>query len=181
MRDMVGCGAPARATMQGPWGADMFEHNARNRKIAVVAVVAAMVLGGGGAALAYWTSTGSGAGEATTGENTDFVVTSSAATGAALTPGGPSQSVAFSVANPSTGAQTLIALTAVVANADGSTWTAVDGCSASDYTVGTPEITMGVIAGGAHVDGTVTISMVNAATSQDACQGVTVPLYFSAS
>jgi hypothetical protein len=158
----------------------MSEHTSRNRKIAVVVVVAGLVLGGGGAALAYWTSTGTGTGTATTGENTDFVVTSSPVTGAALTPGGPSQSVAFNVENPSTGSQTLTAVVVTVANADGSTWTAVAGCSAADYTVGTPVVTYGVIAGGADVDGTVTVSMVNAASNQDACQGVDVPLHFTA-
>ncbi len=87
-----------------PLGGHMSEHTSRNKKeIAVVAVVAGLVLGGGGAAVAYWTSTGSGTGEATTGENTDFVVTSLPASGAALTPGGPGQSVTFNVENPSTG------------------------------------------------------------------------------
>jgi hypothetical protein len=159
----------------------MSTHNAKNRKIAVVAVVAGLVLCGGGAAFAYWTSTGSGSGQATTGESTDFVVTSSAATGGPLTPGGPSQTVAFTVANPSTGAQTLEDVTITVANANGTEWVLVPGCTFADYVIGVPTIVYGVIAGGADVDGTVTITMLETGEDQNACQDAIVPLYISAS
>jgi hypothetical protein len=155
----------------------MSRHNAK--KIAIVAAAAALVLAGGGAAFAYWTSSGSGFGAATTGESADFVVSSVDATGGPLTPGGPSQSVAFTVANPSTGTQTLTSVTVTVANANGTPWTAVPGCSAADYTVAAPVVTYGVIAGGADVDGTVSITMVNSTSNQDACQNAVVPLYFA--
>jgi hypothetical protein len=159
----------------------MSTNHARNRKIAVSAVVAGLVLAGGGAAFAYWSSSGSGVGEATTGESTAFTVTSEDATGGPLTPGGPSQSVTFTVTNPSTGAQTLNSVVVRVANADGSAWTAVAGCSAADYAITTPVVAYGVIAGGADVDGTVSISMINATTNQDACQLADVPLHIAAS
>ena len=162
-------------------GGIMYKHNAKNRRIAVFAVAAGLILAGGGVAFAYWTSSGTGEGSATTGESTDFVLTSEDPTGDALTPGGPSQSVAFTVANPSTGTLNLSSVTVTVANADGSPWTAVAGCSADDYTVGTPSIVYGPIAGGADVDGTVTVSMINSAGNQDGCQNAVVPLYFAAS
>lgn len=158
----------------------MSEHNAKNRKIAVFAVTAALVLGGGGAAFAYWTSTGSGTGTATTGESTDWVVTSSPAIGGPLTPDGPSQSVAFNVANPSTGSQELTSVVVTVANGDGSAWTSGD-CSAADYVVDAPVIVYGTVAGSADVDGTVTISMIDTGVNQDDCQTADVPLYFVAS
>lgn len=158
----------------------MSTNRAKNRKIAVVAVAAGLVLCGGGAAFAYWSASGSGTGEATTGESTDFVISSVGATGGPLTPGGPSQSIAFTVTNPSTGAQTLADVEVTVANSDGSPWTVVDGCSAADYVVTAPTIVYGVLAGGAHVDGTVTITMVNSTSNQDDCQNADVPLYFAA-
>ena len=49
-----------------------------------------------------------------------------------------------------------------------------------DFTVTTPSITLGQLAPGATANGTVTVQMVNKATNQDDCQGVTVPLYFEA-
>lgn len=69
-----------------------------------------------------------------------------------------------------------------VANADGSAWTAVSGCSASDYAITAPALTYGDIAAGQSVSGSTTVTMVNnASASQDACKGVSVPLYFLAS
>ncbi len=166
---------------QGPKGGTMFKQNAKNRGIATVAVVAGLVLAGGGLAFAYWTSTGTGSGEATTGESVAFTIDVDPATGGPLTPGGPTQTVAFTVNNPSTGTLDLSDVTVTVANADGSAWTAVAGCSAADYDVDAPTIVYGPIAGGGDVDGTVTITMINTDSDQDGCQNADVPLYFVAS
>ncbi len=155
----------------------------RKRRIVAAAATVAIVALGGGLAYAYWTSTGTGTGSATTGTSSNFVVASSAPTGGPLTPGGPSQSVAFTVTNPGTGSQNLSSVVVTVANANGSAWTAVVGCSSADYTVGTPVITggYGQIAALGVKSGTVTVTMNNLGTNQDACKSVTVPLYIVAS
>lgn len=158
----------------------MSKLNARNRKIAIIAVSAALVLGGGGAAFAFWTSTGTGTGTATTGESADWVVTSTLSTDDPMTPGGPGQSVPFNVANPSTGSQDLSSVVVTVANADGSAWTDGD-CSADDYVVDAPVIAYGTVAGLSDVDGTVTISMIDTGVNQDDCQTAEVQLLFVAS
>lgn len=152
-----------------------------SKKLVVGAAAVAIALGTAGGAFAYWSSTGNGTGSATTGTSSTFNVTSGTATGGALTPGGPTDSVAVHVNNPSTGHQYLTGVTAKVGNADGTTWVAIPGCSAADYTVSTVTIAAGDIAPGATVDGTVSISMNNLASNQDACKSVTVPLYFAAS
>ncbi|TKV57429.1 hypothetical protein FDO65_17410 [Nakamurella flava] len=141
---------------------------------------AAVLLIGGGAAYAYWSSTGVGEGEVDTGTAPAFVVSSTPGTGGPLSPGGPTETVAFSVANPSSGVLNLASVTAAVANADGTAWN-VGNCTAADFTVGTPAITYGEIAAGADADGTVTVQMINRAQNQDDCQGLTVPIYFVAS
>lgn len=151
-----------------------------HKRLAAVVVAGALVLVGGGAAYAYWTSTGVGSGTATTGTSVDFDVTTTAATGGPLTPGGPSQTVAFTVGNPGTGSQYLASVVVTVANPDGSPWTSVPGCSAADYTVGAPAFTPGEIAPSGSVNGTVTISMDDDPVNQDGCKGVTVPLYLVA-
>lgn len=151
------------------------------KRLAAVVVAGALVLFGGGAAYAYWTSTGVGSGTATTGTSVDFAVATTTATGGPLTPGGPSQTVAFTVTNPGTGAQNLSSVVVTVANADGTAWTAVAGCSASDYTVGVPAFTPGEIAPSGVVNGTVTITMDDDPVDQDGCKGATVPLYLVAS
>jgi hypothetical protein len=153
----------------------------RRKRYTVTAIVTAMLLlAGGGAAFAFWTASGSGTGVASTGTSSAFTVTSSAATGGPLTPGGTSETIAFTVANPATGSQRLSAVVARVSAADGTAWTAITGCSALDFTVGTPTITYGDIAGGSSISGTVTLTMTNLTTAQDACKNVSVPLYFTA-
>ena len=154
----------------------------RKKRVAVIAVTATLIVGGGGAAFAFWMSSGSGSGSAQTGTSQNFTVSSTAPTGGPLTPGGPSQSVGFTIANPGTGGQTLTGVTVAVANADGSPWTSAVGCSAADYTVSVDSgLALGDIRAGQRVAGTVTVTMLDSATNQDACKGVTVPLYLSAS
>jgi hypothetical protein len=153
----------------------------KKAKLAVAVTAIAAVGLGTGLAAAYWSSTGTGSGSATTGTSTSFTIASSAATGGALTPGGPVDSVAFTVTNPSTGNQALTSVVVTVANSNGSAWTAVSGCSSADYTVGTPVITYGVIAPSGVVSGTVSVTMNNLSSNQDGCKLATVPLYFVAS
>jgi hypothetical protein len=152
-----------------------------SKKVVVSVAAVAIALGTASGAYAYWTSTGSGTGSATTGTSSSWAVTSDDAVGDALTPGGPTDMITLHVTNNNSGVQHLNGVTAAVANSDGTAWTAVTGCSAADYTVSTVSITPGDVAKDATVDGTVTITMNNLASKQDACKGVTVPLYFSAS
>lgn len=154
----------------------------RKSKVAV-ATVAVLALGGG-AAFAYWLSSGTGAGAGTTGVSTAFTVAGDGVTsGVALIPGGPSQTVGFTVTNPSTGNQYLTDVAVTVANADGTAWLAVPGCSAADYSIGAITITGGAgdIAPAGTKSGTVVVSMTNLPSDQGACQGVAYPLYFVAS
>lgn len=154
----------------------------RKKKIVATVATFALVGIGSGVAYAYWTSGGTGAATATTGTSASFTVTSDPATGGALTPGGVTDSIPFHV-NNGTGNATakLTAVAVTVANSDGTTWTSVSGCSAADYTVDTPAFTPGEIAGGAKIDGTVTLTMNDSTSTQDGCKLATVPLYFVAS
>jgi len=151
------------------------------KKSTAIAAAAVLGLATAGGAYAYWTTTGSGTGTATTGTSTAFVVTTDGATGGLLSPGGPTQTVPFHIKNTNSGVQHLSAVAVSVALSNGADWTSVVGCSAADYTVGTPSFTAGDVASGATVDGTVTISMNNLASNQDGCKGAAVPLYVAAS
>lgn len=156
------------------------------KRAVVMAVIGSLALGAG--AYAYFTTTGSGTGTATSGEPTLFTISSDAPTGGLLTPGGPVDTVAYRVTNPSTGNQMLTKVAVSIAGSDGAVWKPAGGCTAADFSVG------GADAGAAYDDlenagntppsairnNTVTIQMVNAARDQNDCQGVTVPLYFSA-
>ncbi len=155
-----------------------FPKTKKSKALVVAGVITVATAGG---AYAYWSSLGNATGSATTGTSSAFVVTTDAATGGPLTPGGPTQTVAFHVQNANSGVQRLTSVAVTVAASGGAAWTAVPGCSAADYTVGTPTFTAGDIASGSSTDGTDTITMKNLSTNQDACKNVSVPLYFSAS
>jgi hypothetical protein len=154
------------------------------KKRAVAAVAAIAIVGVGGAlAYGYWSSAGTGTGSATTGTSSAFTVASSAPTGGPLSPGGPTETVPFVVTNSGSGNQNLTSVVVTVASAGGAAWSLPGGlgCSALDYTVGTPVITYGAIAPAGTAVGTVTLTMKNLATNQDTCKGASVPLYFVAS
>lgn len=155
-----------------------FPKTKKSKALVVAGVITVATAGG---AYAYWSSLGTGTGAASTGTSSAFVVTTDAATGGPLTPGGPTQTVAFHVQNSNSGVQRLSAVAVTVAASNGTAWTAIPGCSAADYTIGTPSFTAGDVASGATKDGTVTITMNNLSSNQDACKNVSVPLYFSAS
>ena len=150
----------------------------RKKRIIVTTAVLAAI--GGGAAFAYWSSTGTGEGEATAAaESAPFTVVSQTATGGPLSPGGPTQTVAFTVTNPGSGVQNLTAVAVTIPESwsEGTTLP----CTADDFTVGTASIAKGAINPAGVVSGTVTVTMNNLASTQDNCKGVTVPLAFAAS
>jgi len=159
----------------------MAQHDKRGKKPIILGLVAGLTLAGTGVAFAYWTSTGVGDGTAETGESVVFAISSEDAVGGPLTPGGATQTVDFTVTNPSTGYQSLAGVTISVATADGSPWAPATDCSAADYTaVITSPPETGPIAPNGSVDGQATISMIESGENQDGCQNLDVPLYFTA-
>lgn len=160
----------------------MLETNkTRQKRLSIaVALTTIFVVVGGGAAYAYWSTTGIGVAAAPAGTSTAFTVTSTTATGGPLTPGGPTETIAFTVHNPSTGVQMLNSVAASVAASDGSTWSAVSGCSFADFTVGTPVFTQATISASGSSSGTVTVTMKDTGTVQDGCKNASVPIYFLA-
>ena len=154
-----------------------------SKKFAAIAITAGVALTAT-AAFGFWSSSGEGSGSASTGESSLFVVSSEDAVGDALTPGGPTNTIDFTVTNPSSGHQQLDTIDISVANADGTPWN--DGlCTADDFSVtgydSTPDVNLDPTGGAADsFSDTVTLQMVDTGVNQDACQDVTVPLYILA-
>jgi hypothetical protein len=160
-----------------------------SKKTAAVGAAAGLALGMTGAAVAYWSSSGTGSGSATTGTSTAFVVVVDNVNLADLTPGGPSDTVSYSVTNTNTGHQ-FLAQTDVYVPASFSAQADLGkpACTAADFSVDgeaagathTETPNSDLASGGVHND-SVTVQMVNLASNQDNCQGVTVPLTVDAS
>jgi hypothetical protein len=170
-------------------------------KIAVGATVGAAVIAGGGLAFAYFTSTGTGTGSATVGSATHWTVGQTGTlSGGPLYPdagvgGNNVQTNSYSVTNAGKGSQNLTQVVVSVANSDGSAWSAqanagLPACTAADFSVGgqavgspwtDTSLAGDFTAGQSKTTGSVTIEMIDNGKNQNNCQGVTVPLYFSAS
>ncbi len=108
---------------------------------------------------------------------------------AGLYPGGPAQTIDFSVYNPGLTTESLSQVTITVASdtngfvesTPGDTSTDVAGCYASWFSTTPQTWSNGSIASGATVYGSGTVSMPTSGDDQDACQGATLGLVFAAS
>jgi hypothetical protein len=143
--------------------------------VAAVVVVGAMV----GGAYAYWSATGSGSGNAHTGTGASVTVVQTVSpTG--LYPGG---SVALSgdFNNPNAGSVFIGSVTASVSTFS----TQADGtkppCTQADFSItGTATVNAQIAAGnGVGSWSGLSLAMTDAATNQDNCQNITVPIAYA--
>lgn len=181
----------------------------RFKKIVVASALALGVAGVASAAWAYFTSTGQGTASATTGSASPFTVSSTSDTLGDLVPNasigsGVIDTISYTVTNGASGSQMLSNVTVSVGGSSGTSptmtetnWTtgSAPTCNSSDFSVGGQAVGDGVTAGsgaytahpdvslasGAAYHGTFTLQMVDNGANQDSCEGVTVPLFISAS
>jgi hypothetical protein len=152
----------------------------RRRKITAVTVLAFLVVAG--AAFAYWTTTGSGTGAATTGASSAVSVAQTG-TVTGLVPGGAAQAVNFTITNPKTTPQRVATVTVAIASITNITGgTPATGCTTADFTLVQPTAINTDLAAGAtaFVPSGATLAMIDSASNQDGCQNVTVNLTFAA-
>lgn len=151
-------------------------------KRATIALAAVLTIASAGTAYAYWTSTGTGDGTATTGTSAAFTISTEDAVGT-IVPGGPGQTIAFTVTNPTdAGVQYLANVTATLADPDGTAWVPPVGCIRDAYEVlMTEAVVPGELQPGVTRSGVVTVRLSNLdATNQDACKGAIVPVHLVA-
>lgn len=182
----------------------------KKRSLVALAAIAALAIAGGAYAFFSSTGNGTGSasvGQSTpfnvaqaTNSTGGPVFTGGplypdpAGTGTAVGNGANVQTDSYTVKNPSAGSQKLNQVVISVAKADGTSWssqanTLKPACTANDFSVGgqavgaswTDTSLAGDFTAGQSKTGTVTVEMIDNGLNQDNCQGVTVPLYFSAS
>jgi hypothetical protein len=162
----------------------MLSRIGKKRGIAALCVAAVLALAGG--AYAYFTSTGSGTGSASVGSATSFTVTAATATGGPLYPGSGSQTISYTVTNAGSGAENLSATSASVASSGANITdhgVAVAGCLASWFTAtdSPPTLPQDLAGGATSTAGSVTVTMSDSGTSQNACEGASPDITISAS
>jgi hypothetical protein len=161
----------------------MIRRVVQTRKRRLAAVGSGVALAAVVAAVAYFTNSGSGTGQATVGTSTPWGVTFQATTGTML-PGSGTSTVNYTVTNNGTGNQRLTTTTAsVVSNAGNvtSSGTPVPGCLASWFSAANNPPAPVTLAAGGSTTGSAGITMAESGTNQDACQGVTPDILVSAS
>jgi hypothetical protein len=145
------------------------------KRAVIMAVIGSLALGAG--AYAYFTSTGTGTGEATVGTSAEWAVLMSTSDHL-MTPGGPTQTITYTVRNNSSGVQKLANVAVAVSNGNTPEWS-VGTCSKGDFSIGgrpvgeTYNDTTGPgidVASGTQVQRTVTIQMIDTAANQDSCK-----------
>jgi hypothetical protein len=162
-----------------------------------IALLATLVVAAAGAVAgyAYFTSTGNGNGSASVGTASNWSVAAQTGVGT-LYPeaaGGAHQvTVAYTVSNVGSGAQNLNKVAIDVGGVSNAAFSTASGgnpaCTKNDFALNGGATGNTVtdspntdLAAGAAFTGHVTIEMIDNGSTQDSCQGQTVPLYFSAS
>ena len=154
------------------------------KRIIAAAATAALVVGVGGGAFAYFTSQGDGGGSASVGSATPWGVSVTSDATNTILPGSGSETLTYTITNNSAGAQALTAVTATVKDDGTANHNVLDhgapvvGCLASWFHASAGASTPAAGASIAHLGtatGSVTVTMDDAAASQDACQGITGP------
>lgn len=159
----------------------MLRRFTKKRLVLLAVPLAALALAGG--AFAYFTSSGSGTGQAAVGQAGAWTVTPGTASGT-MYPGAGSTTIPYTVTNSGSGHQQLNATTtAVVADASGnvkSNGTSVPGCLATWFSTANTAPASADLAAGGTATGSVSVSMSDASANQNACQGVTPDIQISA-
>jgi hypothetical protein len=159
----------------------MIRRFTKKRVAAALGVVTALVVAG--AAIACFSSTGSGTGQASVGHSTAFTINVSALTGGPLYPGSGTENIAYTVTNAGAGNENLTRTAATVASDTtvGVTLgdilhagTVVPGCLAAWFTAtnNSPVVPHDLAGGATTTDASsvdVTMSDLTT-TNQDACQ-----------
>ena len=145
------------------------------KKVVAIGLATGLILGAAGVAVAYFTSTGTGTGTGTVGSPTSWGVSARRRDGHDIYPGHGSSSIVYTITNNGSGNQAITGLTAAMGTS-GTNAThggvAISGCLAAWFTpvVGTPSPALNTsIQPGSTATVTVTVSMTDAAASQNSC------------
>lgn len=153
----------------------------KKRLVLLAVPLAALALAGG--AFAYFTSTGSGTGQAAVGKAGAWTITPGSSSGT-MYPGQGSTTIPYTVTNSGNGQQELNGTAAsVVADSSGNVEqksASVTGCQASWFTATNTPPAAADLAPNGTATGSVSVKMADATTSQDACQNVTPDITISA-
>lgn len=155
------------------------------KKSMAIFSAAVLAIAGTGVAFAYWTSTGSGEGTATTGETVALTINQTS-TVEDLRPGGAAQTLSGDFDNPTgNGPVFVTTVTASIGTVTKAVGAPSGTCTADDYTLADAAMDVGEQVPEGDSQGAwagATIQFNNSATvNQDGCQGATVQILYESS
>jgi hypothetical protein len=146
-----------------------------------VGLVAVCVFAVAGVAYAYWTSSGTGTGSATTAEP-DVITVNQTSTVSGLYPGGPAQALSGNFDNPNPGSIFVGSISAAISAVTGPNISAGTPCSAADYQLnGFPVTVNAQIPSGSGVGSWSggSLQLLNTGSNQNGCKGATVTVAYT--
>jgi hypothetical protein len=154
----------------------------RKTRLAGIFVAGAMTLAGAGAAFAYWTTSGTGAGNATSGTPSTVTVVQTTVVSGMY----PGDTVALTgdFNNPNPGKVYVTSVTASIGTFSSQANSALPACTQGDFTITGTSNTPGEILPGSGVGAWsgLSITLTDAGTNQDNCEGLTtIPINYTAS
>ena len=150
----------------------------KKRSVLIAGIVGALAISGG--ALAYWTQSGSGNGQATTGSTSAITVNqTSAITG--LYPGGAASALSGDFSNPNAFHVKIDSVTATVRTFSSQSNPAKPACNQDDFAIGGTSGANDVASGnsvGSWLG--LTVRLLDNSTNQDNCKSVTINIDYLA-
>jgi hypothetical protein len=153
-----------------------------NKKAVALGLAAGLALGVTGVAVAYWSSTGSGVGTATTGTPDNDLSIAQTSINSGMAPAIAADTISGTVTNNSTSQAAYVdTVTVSISSVDKASGAPAGTCDASDYTLSgaTMNVQQDLAPLGQASFSGATIGFNNKASNQDACQGATVNLSFA--
>lgn len=155
--------------------------NLKSRKAVVLGLIIALAAGVG--AYAYWTTGGSGSGDAAAGDVQNLVVKQTTNL-TAMYPGDTAQTISGTFDNPNNGPTYVGAVTVEIDTVTKAGGAVAGDCDASDFTLTDKKMTVNAEVPKGNAQGNWTgakIKFNNKASNQDACKGAAVKLKYTIS
>ena len=158
----------------------------KKRRFLPAALAILVLVVGSGVAYAYWTAGGTGGGSAKAADSVSNVTVNQTTVLTPMFPGDTAQTISGNFTNTNAAPTYVTTVTASIASVTKAGGAVAGVCDSTDFTLGTPVVTVAALIPVGSPEITVTwtgptLHFNNKATNQDACKGATVALTYTIS
>ena len=158
----------------------------KKRRLIPVALAILVLVVGSGVAYAYWTAGGTGGGNAKAADSVSNVTVNQTTVLTAMFPGDVAQTISGNFTNTNAAPTYVTTVTASIASVTKAGGAVAGVCDSTDFTLGTPVVTVAALIPVGSPETTVTwtgptLHFNNKDANQDQCKGATVALTYTIS